>query len=38
MNGAIGAKTMTYDFHGLMQGAKLVKCSEFGEAVVDHMG
>jgi isocitrate dehydrogenase len=37
MNGAIGAKTVTYDFHRLMQGAKLVKCSEFGDAVVDHM-
>jgi isocitrate dehydrogenase len=38
MNGAIGAKTVTYDFHRLMEGARLVKCSEFGEAVVDHMG
>ncbi|MEZ5967209.1 MAG: NADP-dependent isocitrate dehydrogenase [Planctomycetota bacterium] len=38
MNGAIGAKTVTYDFHRLMEGAKLVKCSEFGDAVVDHMG
>jgi isocitrate dehydrogenase len=37
MNGAIGAKTVTYDFHRLMVGAKLVKCSEFGDAVVDHM-
>ncbi len=38
MNGAIGAKTVTYDFHRLMEGARLVKCSEFGDAVVDHMG
>jgi len=38
VNGAIGAKTVTYDFHRLMEGAKLVRCSEFGDAVVDHMG
>jgi isocitrate dehydrogenase len=35
--GAIAARTVTYDFHRLMQDATLVKCSEFGEAVVDHM-
>ena len=38
MNGAIAAKTVTYDFHRLMEGATLVKCSEFGDAVVKHMG
>jgi isocitrate dehydrogenase len=38
MNGAIGAKTVTYDFERLMQGAKLLKCSEFGDAVIRHMG
>ena len=37
MEGAIGAKTVTYDFHRLMEGAKLVKCSEFGEAIIRHM-
>jgi isocitrate dehydrogenase len=37
VEGAIGAKTVTYDFHRLMEGAKLVKCSEFGKAIVDHM-
>ncbi len=37
MEGAIVAKTVTYDFHRLMEGAKLVKCSEFGQAVIDHM-
>ncbi len=37
MDGAIGAKTVTYDFHRLMDGATLLKCSEFGRAVVDHM-
>jgi len=35
--GAISAKTVTYDFHRLMEGATLLKCSEFGEAVVEHM-
>jgi len=37
LNGAIAAKTVTYDFERLMDGAKLVKCSEFGQAVVKHM-
>ncbi|MFI4881089.1 MAG: NADP-dependent isocitrate dehydrogenase [Phycisphaerales bacterium JB064] len=38
MEGAIAAKTVTYDFERLMDGAKLMKCSEFGEAVVEKMG
>ncbi|MDI6814252.1 MAG: isocitrate/isopropylmalate family dehydrogenase, partial [Desulfitobacteriaceae bacterium] len=38
MEGAIAAKTVTYDFHRLMEGATLLKCSEFGEAVVANMG
>ncbi|QDT72597.1 NADP-dependent isocitrate dehydrogenase [Lacipirellula limnantheis] len=37
LNGAIAAKTVTYDFERLMDGAKLVKCSEFGQAVAKHM-
>jgi isocitrate dehydrogenase len=37
MNGAIAAKTVTYDFHRLMEGATKLKCSEFGEAVIRHM-
>ncbi|MEZ4393572.1 MAG: NADP-dependent isocitrate dehydrogenase [Polyangiales bacterium] len=37
MDGAIGAKTVTYDFARLMEGAKKVKCSEFGTAVISHM-
>jgi len=38
MDGAIGAKTVTYDFHRLMEGQpKLLKCSEFGRAIVSHM-
>ncbi|MBO6740973.1 MAG: NADP-dependent isocitrate dehydrogenase [Phycisphaerales bacterium] len=38
MNGAIGAKTVTYDFERLMEGATLRKCSEFGDDVISHMG
>jgi len=37
MEGAIAAKTVTYDFHRLMEGATKVKCSEFGDAVIRHM-
>lgn len=37
MEGAIAAKTVTYDFHRLMEGATLLKCSEFGEAVIRQM-
>ncbi|CDF84725.1 Isocitrate dehydrogenase [NADP] [Pseudomonas knackmussii B13] len=37
MNGAIAAKTVTYDFERLMDGAKLVSCSEFGEAMIAKM-
>jgi len=38
VEGAIAAKTVTYDFARMMPGAKEVKCSEFGEAVVKHLG
>lgn len=37
MRGAIQAKTVTYDFERLMDDAILVKCSEFGQAMIDHM-
>jgi isocitrate dehydrogenase len=37
MDGAIGAKTVTYDFARQMEGAKEVKCSEFGDAIISHM-
>ncbi|HHN8418910.1 isocitrate/isopropylmalate family dehydrogenase [Morganella morganii] len=37
MEGAIAAKTVTYDFERLMEGAKLLKCSEFGDAIIKHM-
>jgi len=33
----IGAKTVTYDFARLMEGAREVKCSEFGQAIVRNM-
>jgi isocitrate dehydrogenase len=38
MDGAIGARTVTYDFARLMDGAKQVKCSEFAREVIKHMG
>ena len=37
MEGAIAAKTVTYDFERLMDGAKLLKSSEFGDAMIQHM-
>jgi len=37
MEGAVAAKTVTYDFARLMDGAKEVKCSEFGDAIIKHM-
>ena len=38
IGGAIKAKTVTYDFHRQMEGATLLKCSEFGDAIIKHMG
>ncbi|HEX6746613.1 MAG TPA: NADP-dependent isocitrate dehydrogenase [Longimicrobium sp.] len=37
LEGAIGAKTVTYDFERLMEGATKVSCSEFGRRIVQHM-
>ncbi|WP_035601600.1 NADP-dependent isocitrate dehydrogenase [Haloferula sp. BvORR071] len=37
VNGAISAKTVTYDFARLMDDAKEVKCSEFGDAIIKAM-
>ena len=37
MEGAISAKTVTYDFERLMDDATLLSCSEFGEAITSHM-
>ena len=36
-NGAISAKTVTYDFERLMEGATLVSSSGFGDALIAHM-
>ncbi len=38
ISGAIAAKTVTYDFERLMPGATLLRCSEFGDAIIKHMG
>ena len=37
MEGAISAGTVTYDFERLMDDATLLKCSEFGAAIIAHM-
>ncbi len=37
VEGAISKRTVTYDFERLMKGAKLLKCSEFGKAVIQAM-
>lgn len=37
LDGAIGSKRVTYDFHRLMEGATLLKCSEFGQEVIKNM-
>ena len=38
VEGAISAKRVTYDFERLMDGATLLKCSEFGDEVIARMG
>ncbi len=38
LDGAIGSKHVTYDFARLMEGAKQVKCSEFGNKMIEMMG
>ena len=37
MSAAIAAKTVTYDLERLMEGATLVSCSGFGDAIISHM-
>jgi isocitrate dehydrogenase len=37
MNGAIQAKTVTYDFARLTDNATEVSCSAFGDAIIEHM-
>lgn len=34
---SIAAKRVTYDFHRLMEGATMLKCSEFGDEIISHM-
>jgi isocitrate dehydrogenase len=38
LEAAIAAKTVTYDFARLMEGAKKIKCSEFATEMIGHMG
>ena len=38
VEGAIGSKRVTYDFARLMEGATTIKCSEFGDNIIAHMG
>jgi isocitrate dehydrogenase len=37
LEAAINAKTVTYDFARLMQGATKIKCSEFGDAIIKNL-
>ena len=37
MKKTIGQKRVTYDFHRLMDGATLLKCSEFGDALIENL-
>ena len=37
MNKTISKKQVTYDFERLMEGATLLKCSEFGDALIENM-
>ncbi len=37
VNGAIGSKKVTYDFARLMEGGSELKCSEFGQNIIQHM-
>ena len=37
VSGAIADKTVTYDFERLMPDATLLRCSEFGDAIIDNM-
>jgi isocitrate dehydrogenase len=37
LNGAIGSKRVTYDFARQMAGATKIKCSQFGDNIIEHM-
>ncbi len=38
LEGAIAAKRVTYDFARLMEGATKIKCSEFADEIIRHLG
>ncbi|RMG34143.1 MAG: NADP-dependent isocitrate dehydrogenase, partial [Gammaproteobacteria bacterium] len=37
MGETISAKTVTYDLERLMEGATLLSCSQFGDAMISHL-
>src|SRR5207302_9321061 len=37
LDGAIASKRVTYDFARLMEGATEIKCSQFGDTIIEHM-
>jgi isocitrate dehydrogenase len=37
LDGTIAAKTVTYDFARQMEGAKEIRCSQFGSEIIQHM-
>ena len=37
MDRTIAQKTVTYDFARLMEGAREIKCSEFGDSLIANM-
>jgi isocitrate dehydrogenase len=37
LNGAISSKRVTYDFARQMEGATEIKCSQFGDSIIEHM-
>jgi isocitrate dehydrogenase len=37
LDGAISSRTVTYDLARLMDGARELRCSEFGTAIIEHM-
>ncbi len=37
LSGAIAAKTVTYDLDRLLEGSTKLSCSQFGQAIIDHM-
>jgi isocitrate dehydrogenase len=37
LQGAIGSKRVTYDFARQMEGATEIKCSQFGDNIIEHM-